>query len=390
MQGLMSGVEKPEPVLFAAPDIRAEDIEAVSAVLRSGWITTGLQCAEFEAELAAYLGGDVDVAAVASCTAALEIAAAVFGLGAGQRVGIPTWTFASSALSMMRHGAIPVLLDIDPETLNVSQRSLQRAIENGLDAVVLVHFGGVPVDSEIHRLCDHYRVPVIEDAAHALGSTDHRGRIGSSAVATCFSFYATKNLTSAEGGALATTDAQLADFARSYRLHGLSADAYDRYRPGRPVYYDLVAGGIKANFPDLLAALARSQLGRLDEMQARRRALVTRYRELLASAPSIQVIPPEPVEGGADHLLLVRLPPEVDREEIRTSLATDGIGTSVHFQPLHTLRWLRERSEISPGGLPVADSLKTRVLSLPLHNCMTLAEVGRVCDSLVSSLRLVQ
>lgn len=378
----MSASDEVGPIPFAAPDIREEDIAAVSAVLRSGWITTGSECEQFEAELVTYLGGDVHVVAVASCTAALEIAAAYHGLRAGHRVGVPTWTFASTALSVMRQGATPVLLDVEPNTLNVDYGSLERALDEGLDAVVLVHMGGVPVHPEIHELCDDRGVHVIEDAAHALGATDRRGRVGSSGAATCFSFYATKNLTSGEGGALATTNSSLADFARSFRLHGLSADAYDRYRPGRPVDYELVSGGIKANYPDPLAALARSQLRRFPASQARRRELVGRYRKHLSAIAKVDVIPNEPVDGGADHLFLITLPQETNRESLRTALAGDQIGSSVHFRPLHTFAWLQPRVEVAPGGLTTADALRTRVLSLPLHGCMRNADIDRVCSSL--------
>lgn len=371
-------------ILFAAPDISEDDISAVVSVLRSGWITTGAESEGLERDLSQFLGGDAHVVALSSCTAALEIAAAYHGLDAGRRVGIPTWTFASSALAMMRDGATPVLLDVDPDTLNIDVASLRRALDGGgLDALVAVHMGGVPVPAEVREICRERDIPVIEDAAHALGAVDERGRIGSdSEFGTCFSFYATKNLTSAEGGALATTDGALANFARSYRLHGLSLDAYERYQPGRPVDYDLVLPGIKANLPDVLAALARSQLRRFPALQARRRELVDRYRGNLAGITGVRLLPAALVPGSADHLMLVTVPGSIDREQLRADLSADGIGTSVHFRPLTTFSWLRSRAQIAPGGTPCADHLRYAVLSLPLHTRLVDGDVDRVCERL--------
>ena len=369
-------------ILFAAPDISEDDIDAVVSVLRSGWITTGAESEGLERDLSQFLGGDAQVVALSSCTAALEITAAYHGLDVGKRVGIPTWTFASTALAMMRDGATPVLLDVDPDTLNIDVDSLRQALDSGgLDAVVAVHMGGVPVPQEVYELCGARDIPVIEDAAHALGATDHRGPIGSASRAgTCFSFYATKNLTAAEGGALATIDPALANFARSYRLHGLSLDAYERYQPGRPIDYDLVLPGIKANLPDVLSALARSQLLRFPAIQARRRELVNRYRLNLSEVKDVRPIPAVPVEGSADHLMLVEFLSSVDREHLRAAASVEGIGTSVHFRPLHTFSWLRTRAQIGPGGTPKADRLRHSVLSLPLHTRLTDGDVDRVCE----------
>ncbi len=372
---------------FAAPDLHEEDIQAVSAVLRSGWITTGREGDALERELSSFLGNDVHVVATSSCTAALEIAAAYHQLGPGKRVGVPTWTFVSSVLAVMRYGATPVLLDVDPNTLNIDPNSLREAITVGkLDALVAVHMGGVPVDREIHDICHENAITIIEDAAHALGARDDRGPIGSASDSgTCFSFYATKNLTSAEGGAFTTTDAAIAEFARSYRLHGLSSDAYRRYQPGQWSDYDLQYPGIKANLPDVLAALARSQLRRFGESQRRRRDLVTRYRDHLDGMKRVQVHPKEPDSRSADHLMLISVP-AMDRTTLRSKLMADGISTSVHFRPLHTFAWLSKRAERAPSGTPAADRLRYAVLSLPLHTRLSDSDVDFICTSLESHL----
>jgi dTDP-4-amino-4,6-dideoxygalactose transaminase len=375
-------------VAFATPDVEEADIRAVVNVIRSGWLTTGGVCAGLERDLGEYLGVS-NVVTVSSCTAALEIAFARMNLQPGSRVGVPTWTFVASALAPSRYGATPVLLDVDPGTLNLSAEALRAALAEGLDAVVAVHFAGTPVPEEIHRLCREASVPIVEDAAHALGATDHRGRLGGQgSFAACYSFYATKNLTAGEGGALVTEDDDLAEFARAYRIHGMSADAIARYGPGGSSSYDLVAAGIKGNLPDVLASLARSQLRRYDAMQARRRELVLHYRERLTEESGVKVIPAEFHPGSADHLMSVLLPAEVSRQEVTQQLTAQGVSTSVHFRPLHTFGWFERHAVIGPMGTPCADALAGRALSLPLHSGLRHDQVDFVCDALLKSVRV--
>lgn len=364
------------PILFALPEITDGDVAAVARVMRSGWLTTGTECAALEAELSEYLGG-TEVVAVSSCTAALDIALAYLDLPAGAKVGVPAWTFVSTALAAVHNGLAPVLLDVDPDTLNLSPAALAAAAK-GLDAVIPVHLGGVAVSGEIHDIAAAAGLAVVEDAAHALGTSDHRGRIGGPGTSpTCFSFYASKNLTSAEGGALATDDPDLAAFARSYRLHGMDADAWARYRPGATASYDVARPGIKANLPDMLAVLARSQLARFDRSQARRREILARYRDAL-EPEGLRFVPARPDPGSADHLALVVLADGVDRAEVVRYLSGVGIGTSVHFRPLHTFSWFDQHVEVGPGGLTVCDALEARVLSLPLHVNLTDDDIDRV------------
>ena len=372
----------PEPVLFASPNVTETDIEAVTAVLRSGWLTTGFESAGLESDLQDYLG-TAHAVAVSSCTAALEIALAHLRLPNGARVGVPAWTFASTALAAVHNSLQPVLIDADPGSLNLSPTALEPALAQGLDAVIAVHFGGVPVDKAVRDLCTASGVPLIEDAAHALGASDDRGLIGGPGTpAACFSFYATKNLTSAEGGALTTDDPELAAFARTYRLHGMSADSLARYRPGATAGYDVHEPGIKANLPDVLAALARSQLRRFVEMQDRRRYLLHRYRRNLEPA-GIRFVPEVVSLGSADHLAALLLPEGTDRGAVVANLRAAGIQTSIHFQPLHHLQWFAANAEIGPGGLPVCDEAAPRALSLPLHLGLTIADVDRVCTALL-------
>ena len=374
-------------VRFAAPEVTADDEAAVLRVLRSGWLSTGSECAALEDELREYCGA-AHAVALSSCTAALEIATAALRLPAGARVGVPTWTFAASAQPAAMSGAVPVLLDIDPATLNLDPASLEAALPQ-LDAVVVVHFGGVPVDRRVFDACAAAGIPVIEDAAHALGASDHRGRMGGHSTAgACFSFYATKNLTSAEGGALVTDDAELATFAREQRAHGMTDDAWRRYHPSSPGTYDIVELGRKANLPDVLAALARSQLARFDGLQARRHELATHYREALSAVDGVDVVPGQPDAGSANHLLVVRLPDGVRRVDVTTALRARGIITHVHFTPLHHLQWFRRHAAIGPSGVGSADAVADRILSLPLHTQLELADVDRVVASLAEVLAI--
>lgn len=380
------GRENEGPIAFSRPEIDESDIDAVVGVLRSGWLTTGFECSALEAELQEYLGIPHAVG-LSSCTAALETAYAYLRLPAGARVGVPTWTFAATALAPARFGAVPVLVDVDADTLNVTPEAVEAAVASGIDAFVAVHFAGIPVAPEVHEILQAAGVPVIEDAAHALGTVDHRGRLaGQGSVAACYSFYATKNLTSGEGGALVTEDPELAAFARAFRLHGLVGDAWSRYRTGSTFLPEIHTPGIKGNLPDLLAALARSQLRRFDDIQKRRRELVLQYRALLDQIPGVRCAPSAFVDGSSDHLMVVVLDEHIDRDNVVVHMNEAGIGTSVHFRPLHHHTWFRRNAVLAVDGLPVADAMASRVLSLPLHCNLTPSQVERVCDVLTSAL----
>jgi len=371
---------------FSPPAVNEDDIDAVVRTLRSGWLTSGNECEQLEADLAEYLQVPHAVA-LNSCTAAMETAFAYLDLPAGSRVGVPTWTFAASALAPARLGALPVLLDIDPDTLNLSPAALDRALEAGLDALVLVHVAGNAVDPMVRKMAAEAGVPVVEDAAHALPTTDDRGLIaGQGTVAACFSFYATKNVAGGEGGALTTEDPDLATFARSYRLHGLTRETWRRFRDGDDTPHDVIMAGIKANLPDPLAALARTQLGRIAELQTGRRAAVERYRANLASVTAVSCLPPERDPGSSDHLMIVVLPEGTDRRSLTAAMEAAGVRTGIHFPPLHHLSWFEANAELAPGGTPVADAMAPRVLSLPLHPLLTVDEVDTVCAALAEAL----
>jgi dTDP-4-amino-4,6-dideoxygalactose transaminase len=375
------------PIPFAAPDIIEDDVAAVARVLRSGWLTSGDEVVRFEEELSDYLGAP-HVVAVSSCTAALEICLRGLDLPPGARVAMPTWTFAATAIATLHAGLTPVLLDINTDTLNLSPAALDAALATGIDAVVPVHFAGVPVSRAIHDMCGSLGVPIVEDAAHAFGAVDYRGRVaGRGTVGACFSFYATKNLSAGEGGAIATEHWQLASRARAMRLHGMTRDPWSGFLPGMRAEYDIEEPGLKANMPDVLAALARSQLTRINDLQARRRAIVKRYRAALEDVPGLELVPSAYMPGSANLLMIVLLPRGVDRRQVRERMAERGVSTSVHFRPLHQLRWFSEHVEIGPTGTLMADGIADRALSLPLRPGLTTADIDRICTELGHALR---
>jgi len=268
--------------------------------------------------------------------------------------------------SVIHNGHVPVLVDSDAADLNISTDGIRRAIDNGAGAVIVVHFAGVPVSAEIYDLCQQRNVPLIEDSAHALGTELPADR---PVWASCYSFYATKNLTTGEGGAVSTPHEAVDTFVRKYRLHGLSADAWRRYAPGGRPTYDVEMPGIKGNMPDLLAALGRSQLRRFDDLQARRRDIVLGYREALGTIGA-RPLPVSFDPRSAHHLMVIELPADVQRDEIVTSMAAAGVGTSVHFRPVHRFSAIAAHCDLT-DSLGVADRLADRVLSLPLHPGLT-------------------
>jgi dTDP-4-amino-4,6-dideoxygalactose transaminase len=375
-----------QPLQFVNPGVSDEDVHAVMRVLRSGWLTTGAECRAFEEELADYLDAHYAVG-VSSGTAALELALRCLDLPRGSRVAIPAWTFVATMTAVLRAGLAPMLVDVDPDSLNVAPSALAAAIESGIDAAVVVHFAGVPVDREVHELCANAEVPLVEDAAHALGAVDNRGLIrGSGSVGACFSFGSTGNITAGEGGALVTDRADIAARAAALRLHGLTRDAWARFRPDEPIAYGLLEPGMKANLPDLLAALARSQLARLEDRQERRRRLVIEYRKQVAVIPGVRAVPEHLAVDGADHLFVVVLPEFTDRDRVQRDLRDAGVPTAVHFPPLHHFDWFRAHAEIGRGGLATADAHAGRALSLPLHAEMATGDVERVVATLGQAL----
>jgi dTDP-4-amino-4,6-dideoxygalactose transaminase len=379
----------PEAVPFTVPALADAARDAAQRVLRSGWLTTGPQCAEFEAALSAYLGQPY-VVTVASCTQALELSLRALHLDPGAPVLTPSLTFCGAVGAIAHAGCRPVLVDIDEATLTPSARNVADAVARlGASrpaAMIVCDLGGYPVDWA--ALADAAGLPygrIVVDAAHGPGGAVGRAEAGRSPYATCLSFYATKNLPVGEGGAVATYDESLAGWLRAARLHGMSKDAWRRYLPGGSWRYDVPEVGYKANLTDLAAAIGCAQLGALPGWQDRRRDLVARYDAVLAAAPLAGVARlPARHPDHAWHLYQVRVP---RRDEIAVRLAEHGVATSVHFIPVHQLTgYARLLGADELAAVPVTDRVADELLSLPLYPGLADEAVDRVSGLLADLL----
>ena len=373
---------------FALPDIGEAEIEAVVEAMRSGWLTTGPQAAAFERAFADYLGGGVTAIAVNSATAGLHLALDACGVGPGDEVLVPDWTFTSTAEVVRYLDAEPVMVDVDPVTLCLDFEAAGRAVTARTKAVMPVHFAGAPVDRDAPAaFAAAHGLAVVEDAAHALPTYSRGELVGSAAAmpargAVVFSFYATKTMTTGEGGMVVVREEAMARRIRTMRLHGINRDVFDRYRSTAPSwFYEVVEAGYKYNLTDPAAAMGLVQLGRQPQMAARRRALAKRYREAFADLPmDLPGEPTLPDSSHAWHLFVARLRADapVGRDDFIARMAQAGVGCSVHFIPLHRQPYYRDRYDLRPQDFPVAEAEFARVVSLPLFSSMTDEQAERV------------
>jgi dTDP-4-amino-4,6-dideoxygalactose transaminase len=383
------GAGLPQGDLAGVPFCRTEITPAArSAALRvmsSGWVTMGAETMAFEQEFGYWLGA-AHVVAVSSCTAAIELALSALDLPEGSAVLTPTLTFCGAVQAIIHAGLRPVLVDADQGTLAVSPEGVAKAARSGASAMVIQHMAGYPLDAA--ELAAAAGIPpghVVEDAAHGPGAAVNGSPVGSCSQAACFSFYATKNLPIAEGGAIATTDGDLAARLRQMRLHGMSGDAWRRYHRSGSWRYTVAERGLKANFTDIQAAIGREQLRSLASWQRRRAAIASRYDALLSTIPGL-LLPPRPAVGEhAWHLYVVRIQRAfgMHRDSVAESLAESGVGTSVHFIPVHHQPYFRR--VLGPeacGDLKTADRVFPELLSLPMYPGLSDADVDRVCGAL--------
>jgi len=387
--------DAPPYLPFARPSITEREKEAVLEVLDSGWLTTGPRTKLFEERFAATVGTRHAIA-LNSATAALHLTLEALGVGADDEVIVPTWTFAASAEVVAYQGARPVLVDVDPRTLNATPEAILAAVTPRTRAVIAVHIAGRPVEIErLVSLLEPSGIAVVEDAAHAFPSRigGPSGRYaGTIARAGAFSFYATKTITTGEGGMLVTDDDSIAERARIMSLHGISRDAWNRYAASGSWYYEIEDAGYKYNMTDIAAALGIVQLERAEELLASRRSIAAAYSEGFRASAGADLLelPEDAVDGShAWHLYIVRLELEritLDRAEVIAALREAGIGASVHFIPLHLHPYYRRRWNARPEDHPVATREYERVISLPIWPGMSAGDVRRVVDSLGSIL----
>lgn len=372
---------RPTFLPFAKPDIDEREIAAVTEVIASGWLTTGPKTREFEARFAERVGAKHAIA-VNSATAAMHLALEAAGLQAGDEVITTTMTFAATAEVVRYFNAKPVLVDIDPATLNMDVGQVEAAVTPRTRAIIPVHVGGQAADLDaIHAIAAHHGLTVIEDAAHAL-PTHYKGRlIGGLSDFTCFSFYATKTLATGEGGMITTNNDEWADRCRIMSLHGISKDAWKRYTSEGSWYYEIIAPGFKYNLTDVASALGLVQLGKLDQMNARRQIIAQQYDAAFGPHPAL-----EPPGLSADsthpyHLYILRLNLDalrIDRNTFIEHLRAANIGVSVHWIPLHMHPYYRDTYGYRSEDYPVACREFQRIISLPIYSAMTDSDVADV------------
>src|SRR5947209_5757475 len=362
---------------FARPDIGHDEIERVRAVLESGWLTTGEQVHRFERELADYVGAKHAIA-LNSGTAALHLALEAIGLKAGDEVIIPAYTFTATAEVVCYFGATPVIVDVDARTFNIDPDRVAEAVTERTKAIIAVHFGGLAAELDALRAIAKPRnIAIIDDAAHAL-PTRYRGRmVGAISDITCFSFYATKTLTTGEGGMLCTDDDEWAARCRVMALHGISHDAWNRYSAEGSWYYEVVAPGYKYNMTDIAGALGLAQLAKIGRMRHRRQEIATRYNEAFGGDPAFETPPFEAPEDHSWHLYALRLN-GIDRGKFIEKLRERGVGASVHFIPLHLHPFYRDRFGYTRDSFPIATREYEREVSLPIYSPMSDDEVETV------------
>jgi len=374
---------------FCRPQINDEDIDAVTAVLRSGWITTGPQCAALESAFCEKTGARHAVA-VASATAALHLYLHALGIGPGDEVITPSLTWVSTVNLITLLGATPVFVDVDRDNLMVNARAIEQAITPRTRLIIPVHFAGAPLDLDpIRALAAARGIPVLEDAAHALGCYYKGAPVGHGGDAI-FSLQAIKNVTSAEGGVFVTDNAELAAHLRRLRFHGLGVDAYDRKSQGRNPQAEVVEPGFKYNLPDMCAVLGLSQFKRLREINAKRAALAQHYRQQLDGIAEIApLVAPAWEHTHSWHLFVVRVDNgEPDfRNTFIERMKAENIGCGIHFRAVHEQKYYRETLATNPPVLPDTEWNSARICSLPFFPDMSCADVDRVVGAIEKVLR---
>jgi dTDP-4-amino-4,6-dideoxygalactose transaminase len=353
---------------FSPPLIGEEEIAEVVDTLRSGWITTGPKTKQFEREFAHFIGAR-SALAVSSATDAMLVGLATLGIGPGDQVITTPMTFCSTVHVIEHLGAQPVLVDVEPDTLNIDPEQVACAVTSCTRAIMPVHLYGHPCEMDaLLDIAARHNLYVVEDAAHALPARYEGRMIGTLGTLTAFSFYATKNLTTAEGGML-TGAPDVIDQARVWSLHGMSRDAYKRYSAEGSWYYEVILPGFKCNMTDIQAAIGLHQLRKLPQFQSRRREIVRRYSEAFSRFEELRTPVERPQVEHAWHLYALRLNLErltIDRAQFVQELRVRNIGSSVHFIPIHLHPYYRDKYGYRPQDFPVAYHSYQTLVSLPL------------------------
>ena len=371
---------------YFVPTIEDDEVKEVVDTLKSGWLTQGPKTIEFERLIAEYSGAKYAVC-VNSCTAALHLSLIGLGIGPGDEVITSPYTFGSTANVIVHTGAKPVFADICKDTYNINPEEIEKAITFRTKAIIPVHFAGQPCDlKRIHDIAHDKGIFVIEDAAHAIGAEFEGTKIGSLSDTTCFSFYATKNITTGEGGAITTNNEELADKLRILRLHGISKDAWKRYSAAGSWYYEIEACGYKCNMTDLQAALGIHQIKKLDKFVDARRRYAHSYNREFEDISSV-VTPFESPNVKHPYHLYPILIQNFDRNLFIERMKEENIGTSVHFIPLHLHPYYRDTFGFKKGDFPIAEMVYEHEVSLPLYPKMKEEDVIEVSNIVLSILQ---
>ncbi len=372
-----------EWIPYSRPYLDEAEYAEVMHTLKSGWLSRGPKVSTFEREFAQMLGVRHAIA-VNSCTSALFLGLKARGIGPGDEVITTAMTFVSTANVIIHTGAIPVFVDIDPQTLTIDPAAVEAAVTSKTKAVIPVHFAGQSCDMDaLKQIAKRHHLFLLEDAAHAVGSLYKGKKIGTIGDATAFSFYATKNLTTGEGGMLTTDDDLLAERVRLLSLHGMNHDAWKRYSDKGSWYYEVLEPGYKCNMTDMQAAVGLHQLKKLPAMQARREAIAGAYQKALAGLEGITVPAAAPGRTHAWHLYVIRVDPGrfgMTRDALINRLTRHKIGTSVHFIPVPLHPYYAETFGYQPEDFPESYHYYMQAISLPLYPGMTDAAVQRVIE----------
>ncbi|MCS7204806.1 MAG: DegT/DnrJ/EryC1/StrS family aminotransferase [Leptospiraceae bacterium] len=380
--------ERKEILSFFKPDITDLEIQAVEKVLRSHWLTTGKVTEEFENKLKEYCQSE-NAIAVSSGTAALHLSLKALGLQQGDAVFLPAFTFTATAEVVIKCQAYPIFLDVDRNSYLLTSEIIQEYIDRYCDfqnqtlihlptktrirGILCVHYGGRVCDlTSLNQLAKKYHLFLGEDAAHAFGSTYKQKPIGTQSDFCVFSFYATKNITTGEGGAVITNHHEVAQKIRRMRLHGFDVETYRR----KNFYYDIIEEGFKYNIPDILSAIGIVQLSRNHEMKEKRKYIHQRYQEAFRNLPNIRLNPED--EGSSYHLYTLEVPKRNDFIEKMKSL---GIQTSVHFPPLYRMSYYRKKFSYNEKGFPNTEEIYHHIVSLPIYSKMTEEDIQDVIDA---------
>lgn len=374
---------------LSRPSISKEEIDAVVDVLQSGWITTGPKAAELEQRVCDYTGNKHAIA-LTSATAGMHLLLHAMDIGPGDEVITPSMTWVSTVNMIVARGATPVFVDVERDTLMTTASLIEPLLSERTRLIVPVHFAGAALDLEpLRLLAKQHDIPLVEDAAHAMGTYYHAQPIGAQGT-SIFSFHPIKNITTGEGGMFCTDDATLAERIRRLKFHGLGVDAFDRETHGRAPQAEVLEPGFKYNLPDMNAVLGIGQLARLEDMNRRRAELAALYLQQLADVQEMVPLQlPDYDMQHAWHLFVVRLDVEragINRDEFMARLKELGIGSGLHFRAVHTQKYYREHMPVTPGQLPNTEWNSDRIFSLPLFPDMTDGDVTRVVDAIKSVL----